>query len=139
MTDEVGLGRVSLTMGSNFGDIDNDGYLDVYFGTGRPNYSTLTPNVMLKNVGGLRFADISVSSGTAHLQKGHGVSFADWDADGDLDLFEEMGGAVAGRPGAQRPLPEPGSWAPLAGSEARRRHDQSRGHRCPAAGQRQGS
>ena len=83
-------------MGSNFGDIDNDGYLDVYFGTGRPNLSNLVPNVMLKNERGLRFADVSVSTGTAHLQKGHGVSFADWDADGDLDLFEEMGGASPG-------------------------------------------
>jgi hypothetical protein len=93
---EVGFGRVLLPMGSNFGDVDNDGYLDVYLGTGLPNYSNLMPNVMLKNLGGRRFADVSVSSGTAHLQKGHGVSFADWDGDGDLDLFEEMGGAAPG-------------------------------------------
>ena len=96
VTNEAGLGRVFLTMGSNFGDVDNDGYLDVYLGTGLPNYSNLNPNVMLKNMEGLRFADISMSSGTGHLQKGHGVSFADWDADGDLDLFEEMGGAAPG-------------------------------------------
>jgi FG-GAP-like repeat len=71
VTAEVGLARVFLTMGSNFGDVDNDGYLDVYLATGHPNYSALIPNVMLKNVGGLRFEDVSVSSGTAHLQKGH--------------------------------------------------------------------
>jgi hypothetical protein len=40
--------------------------------------------------------DITASSGTGHLQKGHGVSFADWDCDGDLDLFIETGGAVPG-------------------------------------------
>jgi hypothetical protein len=96
VTDQVGLGHVFLTMGSNFGDVDNDGYLDVYLGTGLPNYSSLDPNAMLKNVGGRRFEDVSVSTGTAHLQKGHGVSFADWDGDGDLDLFEEMGGAAPG-------------------------------------------
>ncbi len=96
VTKEAGLGRVFLTMGSNFGDVDNDGFLDVYLGTGRPNYSALVPNVMLKNVQGRRFEDVSVSSGTAHLQKGHGVSFADWDGDRDLDLFEQMGGATPG-------------------------------------------
>ena len=36
--------------GWNFGDIDNDGYLDLYLGTGRPDYSALVPNLMFKNV-----------------------------------------------------------------------------------------
>ena len=54
------------------------------------------PNVLFKNVGGRRFEDVTESSGTGHLQKGHGVSFADWDCDGDLDLFVEVGGAVPG-------------------------------------------
>ena len=83
-------------MGANFGDIDNDGYLDAYFGTGEMSYSGLVPNVMLKNVEGRRFEDVTDSSRTGHLQKGHGVSFADWDCDGDLDLFCVLGGAFPG-------------------------------------------
>ena len=39
VTAEVGLDRVVLPMGSNFGDIDNDGFLDIYLATGRPSYS----------------------------------------------------------------------------------------------------
>ncbi len=85
----------TLTMGSNFGDLDNDGWLDVYLGTGYPEYEGLMPNVALRNVAG-RFVDVSFSSGLAHLQKGHGVAFADLDRDGDQDLFEQMGGAFPG-------------------------------------------
>jgi hypothetical protein len=95
-TADAALDRVFLPMGANFGDIDNDGFLDVYLSTGRPSYAFLVPNVLLKNVGGTSFEDVSQRSGTAHLQKGHGVSFADYDADGDLDLFAELGGAVPG-------------------------------------------
>jgi hypothetical protein len=95
-TKEAGLDLVFATMGSNYGDFDNDGFLDFYLGTGDPDLSTLVPNRMFKNVGGTRFADITASSGTGNLQKGHGVSCADWDRDGDLDLFIVMGGATYG-------------------------------------------
>ena len=83
-------------MGSNFGDFDNDGFLDLYLGTGDPSFATLVPNRMFKNVAGKRFAEITGTSGTGHLQKGHGVACGDWDRDGDVDLFIEMGGAVNG-------------------------------------------
>ena len=96
VSKEVGLDKVYLTMGSNFADFDNDGYLDIYLGTGDPDYSTLVPNRMLRNVGGRRFVDITATSGTGHLQKGHGVACGDWDRDGNVDLFMDVGGAVPG-------------------------------------------
>jgi hypothetical protein len=96
VTAEVGLDRVVLPMGCNFGDLDNDGFLDIYLGTGRPSFSYLMPNVLFRNAGGLRFEDVTASTGTGHLQKGHGVAFADWDRDGDADIFLEAGGAVPG-------------------------------------------
>ncbi len=95
-TKEAGLDLVFAAMGSNFGDLDNDGFLDMYLATGEPSFATLVPNRMFKNVEGKRFAEITGTSGTGHLQKGHGVSIGDWDRDGDLDLFVEIGGAVNG-------------------------------------------
>jgi hypothetical protein len=95
LTKEAGLDEVFATMGCNFGDFDNDGFLDFYLGTGDTDLFTLVPNRMYKNVAGKRFADITASSGTGNLQKGHGVSCADWDRDGDVDIFIEMGGATA--------------------------------------------
>ena len=96
VTAQVGLDRVVLPMGCNFGDLDNDGFLDMYLGTGRPSYLFLMPNVLFRNDGGRRFEDITAATGTGHLQKGHGVAFADWDRDGDADIFLEAGGAVPG-------------------------------------------
>jgi hypothetical protein len=93
---EVGLDRAMAPMGANFGDVDNDGFLDIYLGTGNMSYEGLDLNLLFKNVEGSYFEDVTIPSGTGHLQKGHGVSFADWDCDGDLDLFVELGGATPG-------------------------------------------
>jgi hypothetical protein len=94
VTKEVGLDMMFTTMGCNFADFDNDGYLDFYLGTGDPYLSTLVPNRMFRNVEGKRFADISASSGTGHLQKGHSVACGDWDRNGTLDIFIQMGGVT---------------------------------------------
>jgi hypothetical protein len=96
VTARYNLTRPTAPMGSNFGDLDNDGYLDFYLGTGYPRIQNVMPNVMYRNQRGRRFADVSTSGGFAHLQKGHGVVFADFDHDGDQDVFEEMGGAFPG-------------------------------------------
>jgi VCBS repeat protein/ASPIC/UnbV protein len=96
VTKKAGLDMVFSTMGSNFGDFDNDGFLDMYLGTGDPDLAMLVPNRMLKNVAGNRFADITASSRTGNLQKGHGVACGDWDRDGNVDIFIEMGGALPG-------------------------------------------
>src|SRR5262245_30278610 len=68
----------------------------MYLGTGYPFYDGLVPNVMYWNRGGRGFADVTTAGGFGHLQKGHGVAFADLDDDGDQDVFEEMGGAYPG-------------------------------------------
>ncbi len=91
-----GLNRLQLPMGSNFGDLDHDGYLDFYLGTGYPDYEAVMPNVLYRNLAGSRFVDVSLAAGFGHLQKGHAVAFADLDGDGDLDVFEQMGGAYPG-------------------------------------------
>ncbi|WP_186775369.1 CRTAC1 family protein [Rubripirellula tenax] len=96
VTRDVGLGNITVTMGSNYGDLDNDGFLDFYLGTGYPGFEGLMPNVMYHNRGGKRFTDVSIPGGFSHLQKGHAVAFADFDHDGDQDVFTELGGAYTG-------------------------------------------
>ena len=84
-------------MGANFGDLNGDGYLDFYLATGDVPYWELRPNVMFVNKGAEGgFANVTMTGGFGHLQKGHGVSFADIDNDGDQDVYVQMGGQLPG-------------------------------------------
>ncbi|MCC7373038.1 MAG: CRTAC1 family protein [Verrucomicrobiales bacterium] len=96
MTAAVHLDRVCHTMGCNFGDLDNDGWLDFYLGTGDPDFTTLVPNRMFRNAGGRFFQEVTTSGGFGNIQKGHGVGFADLDNDGDQDIYAVIGGAFVG-------------------------------------------
>lgn len=91
---QANVDRLLHAMGSNFGDVDGDGWLDFYLGTGDPDLLTIIPNRMYRNADGLRFQDVTTAAGLGHLQKGHGVSMADIDNDGDVDIHEDMGGAM---------------------------------------------
>jgi hypothetical protein len=107
-TARARLDKVFMPMGANFGDLDNDGWLDIYLGTGGPSYGSLVPNVLLRNKEGSSFVDVTASSGTGDLHKGHGTAFADLDNDGDEDLVVEMGGATRGDAHALRLFENPG-------------------------------
>jgi hypothetical protein len=96
VSSATNLNKIAFAMGVNFGDIDNDGFLDFYVGTGNPTLSSQVPNKLFKNAGGKEFVDVTTSARVGNLQKGHGVSMADLDNDGDIDIYIEMGGAYVG-------------------------------------------
>jgi len=93
---EAGLDIGPYTMGCNFGDVDNDGFLDFYLGTGEPDLSGIVPNRMFRNDDGRRFLEVTTAAGVGHVQKGHGIAFGDLDNDGDQDIYAVMGGAHEG-------------------------------------------
>ncbi len=113
---EMGLHTITYGMGNNFGDFDNDGWTDIYLGTGKPDLRSLIPNRAFRNLEGKRFEDLSMC-GFGHLQKGHGIAFADIDRDGDQDLYVVVGGAVEGDVGYnvlyENPTNNQNSWVTL--------------------------
>jgi hypothetical protein len=97
VTRETGLlDRVIFAMGSNYGDLDNDGLLDFYLGTGNPDLRAVIPNRMFRARPGGPFEEVSIEGGFAHIQKGHAAAFVDLDQDGDEDIYAVIGGAYEG-------------------------------------------
>ncbi len=72
-------------------DYDNDGRMDVFL----PNGTTLdgkgkgetSTGHLYRNLGGLRFEDVTERAGLRRVGWGQGVCAADYDNDGDRDLF----------------------------------------------------
>ncbi|MCC7261473.1 MAG: CRTAC1 family protein, partial [Candidatus Latescibacteria bacterium] len=95
VAEKAGLSRSFGSMGAGYGDVDYDGRIDIYLANGGPNMARFEPNILYRNMGD-RFADITESAGMGGIDKGHGVAFADYDADGDLDLYVGDGGHYPG-------------------------------------------
>jgi hypothetical protein len=106
---QLGITRPAMPMGSNYGDLDNDGFLDFYLGTGEPDLASLQPNQMYKNDRGRRFVEVTFVGGFGVLPKGHGVAWGDLDNDGDQDLFEQLGGFFPGDEAANALWENPGT------------------------------
>ena len=96
VTRESGLYHAFGAMGANFEDIDSDGYLDIYLATGAPQMGRLERDALFRNNGDGTFTDATFDLGLGNIGKGHGVTFGDADADGDVDIYVSVGGAFIG-------------------------------------------
>ncbi|MBI2504103.1 MAG: VCBS repeat-containing protein [Candidatus Latescibacteria bacterium] len=96
LTLHAGLARSFGSMGIGVGDVNNDGFPDIYLANGGPEIYRLEPNALFLNQRDGTFVDITQSAGVGNLGKGHGATFADFDQDGDLDLYAGLGGHFDG-------------------------------------------
>jgi len=82
-------GRAHGSMGVECGDYDNDGLLDFYV----TSYAK-EPAVLYRNLGAGLFKDVTAASGAGvgtFINPTWGTGFADFDHDGDRDLFVAVG------------------------------------------------
>ena len=83
-------------MGHSTGDVNGDGYPDIYIGTGHPGYRADDLLLLVKpnGKGGFTTADVSVSSGitSSGETRSHGMAFGDYDLDGRIDIWVNNGG-----------------------------------------------
>lgn len=82
-------GVAQASMGVDAGDYDNDGWLDLIV----TNFA-FQPDTLYHNLGGSMFMDVSAEAniaGPTFVPLAWGVSFFDFDRDGDLDLFMANG------------------------------------------------
>ncbi len=83
------MGKEEAGMGTDFGDYDNDGWLDLTVS----NYQTET-NTVYHNHDGTFFTDNTITSGIAEVTHGYlgwGIKFFDYDNDGYQDIFVANG------------------------------------------------
>jgi len=87
--DPPGGPRYGHTIGSDFGDYDNDGDMDLYVSNlAHPRYIMFSDKSMLmNNRGGSTFVDRWYGSGIDYCETSSDPSWADYDNDGDLDLY----------------------------------------------------
>ena len=96
VTEQAGFGQPFGSMAVNAADLDNDGFLDICFGTGDPTIEHLEPNRFYHNNGDGTFSDWTFATGLGNLGKGHAITFVDLAGNGNLDIFAEVGGFVHG-------------------------------------------
>lgn len=88
---DAGVDDPALSWGLAWGDHDNNGTMDLYV----VNFD-IKPNRLYSNNGDGTFSDVSAAAGVDDLGHGTSAIWADFDADGDPDLY------VANKDGANR-------------------------------------
>jgi hypothetical protein len=83
-------GRASTGWAADWGDVDNDGRVDLFIAKGNveqmPNNAARDPNNLLQQKPDGTFREVSIAAGVASFAKSRGAHLVDLNGDGRLDL-----------------------------------------------------
>ncbi len=85
VTSASGLMTNYYSWGAEWGDYNNDGYMDLFIA------NTTGMNQLFKNNGNGTFTDVAPLVGVAEAGQSYSCGWADYDNDGDLDLYVARG------------------------------------------------
>ncbi len=88
-TGAAGISHSGPSFGASWGDLNNDGFPDLWVGN---HYRS--PSLYLNNGNG-QFTDVANSVWPGPVRDSHGAAWGDFDRDGDEDLIEVSGGGQA--------------------------------------------
>lgn len=104
-TAQSGLAQMTRALtgwGCAFADFDNDGWKDLFFANAHfPQIGRLSgresplPNMVARNVGGVRFVDVTAGANLGAAGYHRGVAIGDFDRDGLVDVIVSRIGADA--------------------------------------------
>jgi uncharacterized membrane protein YraQ (UPF0718 family) len=86
-TAEFGVAKPGWSWNSRFVDLDQDGWQDLFVGSGFLTHRNFLSNTFYRNLGGLRFENDSVGSGLTDEFPTSSYVLIDYDRDGDLDVI----------------------------------------------------
>ena len=93
VTELAGVRDGGWGWGACFADFDNDGDLDLYHTNGwwvpfEPNNFHMDESRFFESDGHGAFVEMSDTAGLADTERGYGIVCADFDNDGDMDIFQ---------------------------------------------------
>ena len=93
VTESAGVQDGGWGWGACFADLDNDGDLDIYHTNGwwvpfEPSNFHVDESRFFQSDGNGTFLEVSEGAGLADTERGYAIVCADFDNDGDLDIFQ---------------------------------------------------